>query len=124
VKDMKKIITILAISYVLFAGIVAWLVWDNLKQNGFSGSALYIRFGIIFAIFVLLSVVEFWLKYKIGMMKTLLIRGIMVGIGVGVIAYVMGYTIAKSTMWGLVFGVIYYFWDRSKAIRMQNLGGQ
>jgi hypothetical protein len=120
-KDIKKIIGILVVSYLLFAGIVAWLVWDSLKQNGFTGSELYTRFGIIIGIFIVLSAMEFWLKYKVGMAKTLLIRGLAVGIGVGIISYVMGYTITNSAMWGMVFGIIYYFWDRSKMIRLQNM---
>ena len=120
-KDFKKIIGILVVSYVIFAGIVAWLVWDSLKQNGFIGSDLYIRFGSILGIFVLLSAVEFWMKYRMGMMKTLILRSTLVGAGVGVISFIMGYDISKSAMWAIVFGVIYYFWDRSKAIRMSKL---
>ncbi len=120
-KDFKKIIGILVVSYVIFAGIVAWLVWDSLKQNGFTGSDLYIRFGSILGIFVLLSAVEFWMKYRMGMMKTLILRSTLVGAGVGVISFIMGYDLSKSAMWAIVFGVIYYFWDRSKAIRMSKL---
>ncbi len=117
----KKIIGILVVSYLVFAGIVAWLVWDSLKQNGFSGSGLYTRFGVIIGIFILLSIMEFWLKYKVGMSKTLLIRGLAVGIGIGIISYVMGYAATTSAMWGGLFGIIYYFWDRSKMIRLQNM---
>ena len=120
-KDFKKIIGILVVSYVIFAGIVAWLVWDSLKQNGFTGSDLYVRFGAILGIFVLLSAIEFWMKYRMGMMKTLILRSILVGFGVGVISFIMGYDLSKSTMWAIVFGTIYYFWDRSKAIRMSKM---
>ncbi len=120
-KNLKKIIGILVVSYVIFAGIVAWLVWDSLKQNGFTGNDLYIRFGAILGIFVLLSAVEFWMKYRMGMMKTLIMRSVVVGTGVGIISFIMGYDISKSTMWAVVFGVIYYFWDRSKAVRMNKM---
>jgi len=119
--SMRKVIGILIVSYLVFGGIVAWLVWDSLKQNGFTGNALYIRFFEIIVIFILLSFLEFWMKYKIGLKKTLLFRSIAVGIGVGIISFIMGYSTSNAAMWAFVFGVIYYFWDRSKMIKLSKI---
>ena len=120
-KGIKQVIILLTVSYIVFGLIVAWLVWSTLKQNGFSGMQLYLRLALVMVIFSLLSFVEFWLKYKIGIRKTLLIRSISIGIGVLGISYIIGYELFNSAVWGVIFGIIYYFWDRNKMKRMQML---
>ena len=120
-KSIKQVIMLLTISYIVFGFIVVWLVWSTLKQNGFTGTQLYLRLALVMVIFSLLSFVEFWLKYKVGISKTLLIRSISIGIGVMSISYVIGYELFNSAVWGVIFGIIYYFWDKSKMKRMQML---
>jgi len=120
-KSIKQVIMLLTISYIVFGFIVVWLVWSTLKQNGFTGTQLYLRLALVMVIFSLLSFVEFWLKYKVGISKTLLIRSISIGVGVLGISYIIGYELFNSAVWGVIFGIIYYFWDKSKMKRMQML---
>ena len=120
-KSIKRVIMLLTISYIVFGFIVVWLVWSTLKQNGFTGTQLYLRLALVMVIFSLLSFVEFWLKYKVGISKTLLIRSISIGVGVLGISYIIGYELFNSAVWGVIFGIIYYFWDKSKMKRMQML---
>jgi len=120
-KNIKQLMMLLTVSYIVFGLIVAWLVWSTLKQNGFSGTQLYLRLALVMVIFSLLSFLEFWLKYKVGIAKTLVIRSIAIGIGVLSISYVIGYELFNSAVWGGIFGVIYYFWDKSKMKRMKML---
>ena len=120
-KNIKQLMMLLTVSYIVFGLIVAWLVWSTLKQNGFSGTQLYLRLALVMVIFSLLSFLEFWLKYKVGIAKTLVIRSIAIGIGVLSISYVIGYELFNSAVWGGIFVVIYYFWDKSKMKRMKML---
>ena len=115
---LGSILLIALVSYVVFLGVFLYLAYDILKGT-YSGAALWLRLAAISAVFIVATLSELLLKIKMGYKKSLPYRLAMVTLFLLVLFWVMDYSILSAAISTVLIVTLYYFWDRSKARRME-----
>ena len=115
---LGSILLIALVSYVVFLGVFLYLAYDILKGT-YSGDALWLRLAAISAVFIVATLSELLLKIKMGYKKSLPYRLVTVTLFLLVLFWVMDYSILSAAISTVLIVTLYYFWDRSKARRME-----
>ncbi len=115
---LGSVLLIALVSYVVFLGVFLYLAYDMLKGT-YSGSALWLRLAAISVVFIVATLSELLFKIKLGYKKSLPYRLAMVTLFLLVLFWVMDYSIVSAAISTVLIVTLYYFWDRSKARRIE-----